>query len=109
LGRFFATTAYAAILFAERNDDKRHKFTLLGFPNPATAGLRTRFHRVVLSDRGTACPCLLPAMAVKFKPPAVRVVVDSVIPEKLTISGFKIPDQVQGSRCSGITYLLLIH
>jgi hypothetical protein len=27
------------------------------------------------NDRGTACPCLLPPMAVKSKPPAVRVVV----------------------------------
>jgi hypothetical protein len=27
------------------------------------------------NDRGTACPCLLPPMAVKSKPPAVRVIV----------------------------------
>ena len=31
------------------------------------------------NDRGTACPCLLPPLAVKSKPPAVRVVVDSFI------------------------------
>jgi len=28
------------------------------------------------NDRGTACPCLLPPMAVKSKPPAVRAVVE---------------------------------
>jgi caffeoyl-CoA O-methyltransferase len=31
------------------------------------------------NDQGTACPCLLPPLAVKSKPPAVRVVVDSQI------------------------------
>jgi hypothetical protein len=39
---------------------------LLGFPN-----------RVVFNDWGTSRPCLFPPMAVKSKPPAVRVVVDS--------------------------------
>jgi hypothetical protein len=37
-----------------------------------------RFHRVVFNDWGTSRPCLLPPMAVKLKPPAVRVVVDSI-------------------------------
>jgi uroporphyrinogen decarboxylase len=39
--------------------------------------LRTRFHRVVFNDWGTSRPCIFPPMAVKSKPPAVRVVVDS--------------------------------
>ena len=29
------------------------------------------------NDRGTVCPCLFPPLAVKSKPPVVRVVVDS--------------------------------
>ena len=36
-----------------------------------------RFNRVVFNDWGASLPCLLPPMAVKSKPPAVRVVVDS--------------------------------
>jgi len=36
--------------------------SLIGFPKP---------------QQGTACPCLLPPLAVKSKPPAVRVIVDS--------------------------------
>jgi len=47
---------------------------LLGFPNRVRS---TRFHRVVFNDWGTSCPCLLPPMAAKSKPPALRVVVDS--------------------------------
>jgi hypothetical protein len=40
------------------------------------AGLRTQFHRVVFNDWGTSRPAFT-AMAVKSKPPAMRVVVDS--------------------------------
>jgi len=38
---------------------------------------RIRFHRVVFNDWGTSRLCLLPPLAGKSKPPAVRVVVDS--------------------------------
>jgi hypothetical protein len=48
----------------------------LDFPNRV---LRTRFHRVVFNDRGTSRHCLLPPMAVKSKPPALRVVVDPAV------------------------------
>jgi hypothetical protein len=47
----------------------------LGFPSRV---LGTRFHRVDFNDQGTACLCFLPPLAVKSKPPAMRVVVDSV-------------------------------
>ncbi|MDH3884581.1 MAG: hypothetical protein OET63_10220 [Desulfobacterales bacterium] len=46
----------------------------MGFPNRV---LCTRFHRVIFNDWGTSRPWLFPPMAVKSKPPAVRVVVDS--------------------------------
>ena len=35
-------------------------------------------HRIVFNDWGASRPCLLPLMAVKSKPPALRVVVDPV-------------------------------
>jgi len=54
--------------------DLTNKCLRLGFPNRV---FRTRFHRVVFNDWGTSCPCLLPPLAVKSKPPAMRVVVDS--------------------------------
>ena len=46
----------------------------MGFPNRV---LRTRFHRVVLNDWGTACACFWPPLAVTSKPPAMRVIVGS--------------------------------
>jgi len=42
--------------------------TQLGFPN-----------RVIFNDWGISRPCLSPPMAVKSKPPAARVVVDSML------------------------------
>jgi hypothetical protein len=41
------------------------------------------------NDWGTSRPCLLPPMAVKSKPPALRVVVDSGPPEILIPIGAK--------------------
>jgi hypothetical protein len=41
------------------------------------------------NDWGTSRPCLLPPMAVKSKPPALRVVVDSGPPEKIMPSDAK--------------------
>ena len=46
----------------------------LGFPNRV---LRTRFDRVAFNDWGASRPGLFPSMAVKSKPPALRVVVNS--------------------------------
>jgi hypothetical protein len=46
----------------------------LGFPNPVTAVRCTRFHP---QRAGHFVPCLLPPLAVKTKPPAMRAVVDS--------------------------------
>ena len=46
--------------------------------------LGTLFHRVFFNDWGTSRPCLLPPVAVKSKPPAVRVFVDCSEREDMT-------------------------
>jgi hypothetical protein len=52
---------------------------LIGFFKADVWHENPRFHRVVFNDGATARPCLLPPLAVKSKPPAVRVVVDSEV------------------------------
>jgi hypothetical protein len=66
---------------------------LIWFSKPGASHENPRFHRVIkffsiprplaagwliFNDWGTSRPFLFPPMAVKSKPPAVRVVVDSV-------------------------------
>jgi hypothetical protein len=50
---------------------------IIGFSKPGASHENPRFHRVVSNDWGTSRPCLLPPLAVKSKPPALWVVVDS--------------------------------
>jgi hypothetical protein len=54
---------------------------MIGFFKP---GASTRFHPQRL---GASLPCLFPPMAEKFKPPAVRLVVDSKTVSKTWRSG----------------------
>ena len=59
-------------------------FSSFGFSKPGA--LHPVVKKNVFNDRGTSRPCLLPPMAIKSKPPAVLVIVDSIIRTIVSLS-----------------------